>query len=279
MEAKAKTAMVCLSEGMTLTTNITQMSNFQYTDSNRFIEGTSFDDRIMLQQGIAGGNNGFIDGGSGFDTFYIQESSSDWNLVLNDAEEVSFLSSTRSTHNGSGSINNPAYELSIQIAEVERIVFNDKTIDLNTSTSNTNAGGGNEIEFNEIYGTKRADELIGTGSADYIWGSKGDDMIYGGAGDDLIVGGKGLDVLEGGSGEDWFGVNKKFGKGKNNFDVIVDFEVGTDVLMVEGSTKGLWIDNFEGDAVLVRGKKDIIAWVDGAGGQLDWGGSDGSLIL
>ena len=80
MEAKAITAMVCLSEGMTLTTNITQMSNFQYTDSNEFIEGTSFDDRIMLQQGIAGGNNGFIDGGSGFDTFYIQESSSDWNL-------------------------------------------------------------------------------------------------------------------------------------------------------------------------------------------------------
>ena len=231
----------------------------------------------MLQQGIAGGNNGFIDGGSGFDTFYIQESSSDWDIILNNANEVSFLSSTRSTHNGGGSILNPAYELSIQIADVERIVFNDKTIDLKTTASKPEVG--NESELNEIYGTKKADDLIGTGSADYIWGSNGDDMIYGGAGDDLIVGGKGFDVLEGGSGEDWFGVNKKLGKGKKNFDVIVDFEVGTDVLMVEGSTKGLWIDNFEGDAVLVRGKKDIIAWVEGAGGQLDWGGSDGSLIF
>ena len=64
-----------------------------------------------------------------------------------------------------------------------------------------------------------------------------------------------------------------------NFDVITDFEVGVDVLMVAGNTKGLWIDNYQGDAILVRGKKDVIAWIDDAGGQLEWGGSDGNLIM
>ena len=136
-----------------------------------------------------------------------------------------------------------------------------------------------EPEWNDIYGTKRHDELIGTNAADAISGGKGDDLIYGGGGDDLIIGGKGGDFLEGGTGEDWFATKKKFGKGKKNYDVITDFEVGEDVLMVMGKTKGLWIDNYKGDAVLVRGRKDIIAWIDGAGGQLEWGGSDGSLIM
>ena len=256
------------------------MANFQYSSSNKFIEGTSFDDRIMLQQGIAGGNNGFIDGGTRFDVFYIQESSSDWDLTINESNEVSFLSSTRRTHNGKGSILDPNYELSIQIVDVESIVFTDKTIDLKIPESiSKDLSDGNEVELNEIFGTKKDDVLIGISGADYLWGSKGDDDINGGDGDDLIVGGKGFDIIEGGLGEDWFGVNKKYGKGKNNIEVIVDFEVGTDVIMVEGSTKGLWIDNFEGDAILVKGKKDIIAWVEGAGGQLDWGGTDGNLIM
>ena len=46
-----------------------------------------------------------------------------------------------------------------------------------------------------------------------------------------------------------------------------------------GKTKGLWIDDYQGDAVLVRGKNDVIAWIIDAGGQLDWGGSDGNLIM
>ena len=134
-------------------------------------------------------------------------------------------------------------------------------------------------EWNDIYGTKRNDELIGTNAADAINGGKGDDFIYGDAGDDLIIGGKGIDFLEGGKGEDWFATEKKFGKGKKNYDVIADFVVGEDVLMVMGNTKGMWIDNYQGDAILVKGKKDIIAWIDNAGGQLEWGGSDGNLIM
>ncbi len=254
------------------------MSNFQYSSGNKFIEGTSFDDRIMLKQGIAGGNNGFIGGGGGFDVFYIQESSSDWDLILNDVNDVSFLSSTRSTHNGSGSWANPAYELSVQIANVERIVFNDKTIDLDVSKNNSGGGNSNEIVFNEIMGTKKRDVLTGTNGADYIYGNKGDDELIGGNGNDLIVGGKGFDYLEGGDGADHFGVSKKLGKGMKNWDLIADFEVGEDAIYIEGRSKGMWIDNYQGDAILVKGKKDVIAWVEGAGGQLDWS-SDGTWIM
>ena len=50
--------------------------------------------------------------------------------------------------------------------------------------------------------------------------------------------------------------------------------------MVEGSRKGRWIDNYQGDVVLVSGKNDVIAWIEGAGGQLNWGtGSDSDLIM
>ena len=58
-------------------------------------------------------------------------------------------------------------------------------------------------------------------------------------------------------------------------DVITDFEVGEDGLMVLEGTKGMQIANYEGDAIFVNGKNDVIAWVEGAGGKLVWGGANG----
>lgn len=135
-----------------------------------------------------------------------------------------------------------------------------------------------EFDFNEIFGGRKSDDLIGSVKADYLWGDKGNDSLYGNGGDDLLVGGKGIDYLEGGKGADHFGVSNKLGKGKKNYDVIVDFEVGEDAIYIDGSSKGMWIDNYQGDAILVRGKNDVIAWVEGAAGQLDWS-SDGAWIM
>ncbi|QNI50146.1 hypothetical protein SynRS9915_00424 [Synechococcus sp. RS9915] len=61
---------------------------------------------------------------------YITEPVEDWSVNARNADEVTTFSSTRQQHNGSGSINNPAYDLSIQVMNVEKIVFNDKTFDL-----------------------------------------------------------------------------------------------------------------------------------------------------
>ena len=233
--------------------------SFSYTET---IVGTNGDDLILWR----GGPDDLIDGMSGTDILSINASSTTFEVRTLDSG-VTYLTGIDTSY-----AENDGHDA--KLIGIEKIEFNDKTITIGKESAGTNEAG-----MTEIFGTKRSDTLIGTRSEDYIWGSKGDDIISGGAGDDLIVGGKGFDLLEGGSGEDWFGVSLKYGKGKKNFDVISDFEVGTDVLMVYGSTKGLWIDNFEGDAVLVRGKKDIIAWVDGAGGQLDWGGADGNLIM
>ena len=131
----------------------------------------------------------------------------------------------------------------------------------------------------EIIASSNNDRIDARKGDDYVFGNNGDDTLIGGSGDDLLVGSKGIDFLAGGSGEDWFGVSKKDGKGKNNMDIITDFEVGDDILMVAGTTKGMWIDNHKGDAVLVHGNNDVIAWIEGAGGKLDWGGSNGNLIM
>ena len=226
------------------------------------VTGTSGDD-LILWSGSSSSTD-FIDGGGGKDVISINDYSDNFTLKTQ-SSGLTYFNDNRVSYNQYGNA---------ILSNVEKIEFLDKTVTIGNSS-----GSDNEVEWNDIYGTRRADELTGTKSADYIDGGKGDDFIYGGAGDDLIVGGKGLDIIEGGEGEDWFATGKKLGRGKNNFDVITDFEVGVDVLMVMGNTKGLWIDNYEGDALLVRGRKDVIAWIDGAGGQLEWGGSDGNLIM
>lgn len=84
--------------------------------------------------------------------------------------------------------------------------------------------------------------------------------------------------MYGGSGKDDFGASKKLGKGKRNCDRIFDFEIGKDSIYVDGSTKGLWIDKYKGDAYLMLGKNDVIAVINNAGGKIDWS-DNGSFIV
>jgi Ca2+-binding RTX toxin-like protein len=130
----------------------------------------------------------------------------------------------------------------------------------------------------EIIASKNNDYINSRDGDDFVRGNDGDDILIGGNGDDLIVGGKGFDYLEGGKGADRFGVSKKLGKGKKNYDFIADFEAGKDAIFIYGSSKSMWIDNYQGDSILVRGKSDVIAWIEGTGGQLDWS-DDGTWIM
>ena len=189
---------------------------------------------------------------------------------------------TETTYYGSfGGNSSSVTDAVLDFGKGELVVTDIKGLDLNDfGDNNLDRFNSKYLKYDDtIIGSKNDDRIYSRDGDDYIWGGKGDDGLVGGSGDDFIVGGKGFDIVEGGSGKDTFGVSKKLGKGKKNWDGIIDFEVGKDMIYVDGSTKGLWINNYEGDAVLMRGKKgDIIAWVENAGGQLDWS-ADGSFIM
>lgn len=70
------------------------------------------------------------------------------------------------------------------------------------------------------------------GGNDTLNGGAGNDMIYGQGGNDTITGGAGDDVLHGGTGADRF----VYLAGEDNgHDQILDFEVGLDQVLVQGS--------------------------------------------
>jgi Ca2+-binding RTX toxin-like protein len=61
-------------------------------------------------------------------------------------------------------------------------------------------------------------------------GGDGNDILLGGKGDDLLTGGLGSDVLTGGAGNDKFLLAINSGT-----DIITDFEVGKDLLVLGGN--------------------------------------------
>ena len=81
-----------------------------------------------------------------------------------------------------------------------------------------------------------------------ITGSTGTDIITGGSGDDTITGGLGADTMTGGAGADRFVINTGQsigtigGSGNSGtitgYDVITDFETGTDTLDLQGTPVG-----------------------------------------
>ncbi|RCJ37760.1 hypothetical protein A6769_12780 [Nostoc punctiforme NIES-2108] len=112
-----------------------------------------------------------------------------------------------------------------------------------------------------IYGTIRKDNLTGTNGADKLYASLGDDKLsgkkgndnldagqgndsldggdgndtlYGGKGNDTLYGGSGNDVLVGGEGNDTFTFKRSDTFFKKDFDVIQDFQVGVDKLVLNG---------------------------------------------
>ena len=112
-----------------------------------------------------------------------------------------------------------------------------------------------------IYGTIRKDNLTGSNGADKLYaslgndklfgnrgndvldagqgndslnGGDGNDTLYGGLGNDLLNGGSGNDVLVGGDGNDTFTFKRTDTLLKNDFDVIQDFQVGVDKLVLDG---------------------------------------------
>ena len=109
-----------------------------------------------------------------------------------------------------------------------------------------------------IYGNRGADVVYGNRANDTLFGGRGDDALSGGLGDDWLFGNRGDDTLAGGAGADRF----HFAVASGGHDVVTDFAVGVDQLVVSGSgaasvadflTMASLADNGDGDAVLRLG--------------------------
>jgi Ca2+-binding RTX toxin-like protein len=82
------------------------------------------------------------------------------------------------------------------------------------------------MDGNDILGKSAGNDLLlGGAGHDTLKGGAGADTLDGGADDDLLIGGAGNDVLTGGTGHDTFVFARHSG-----FDVITDFEAGTDLI-------------------------------------------------
>lgn len=146
-----------------------------------------------------------------------------------------------------------------------------------------------------LTGTTESDEIIGGLGNDRIRSGAGRDSVFGGAGDDVLLGGNGADRLYGGDGTDrlYAGYGKDFlaggdgndrlfgrvgndvlvgGEGRDRFfflekdgpeshDTILDFEIGSDQLVmrgitvtdVEATTEGALVHFNSGATVLLEG--------------------------
>lgn len=95
------------------------------------------------------------------------------------------------------------------------------------------ATGGDGTDI--VQGNGGDDNLQGAAGNDFVFGNDGDDIVRGDEGDDVVVGGKGSDVLLSGSGTD---VYEFFADQviEGEFDLIRDFELGADSIVVVGST-------------------------------------------
>ena len=103
-----------------------------------------------------------------------------------------------------------------------------------------------------LYGQGGDDTLNGDNDNDILKGGAGDDTLNGDNDDDTLYGGSGIDILYGGSGDDKFELDiaraiDGDAVGKNNTDIIADFDDGDRILISREDFNDLGIDI---DAVL-----------------------------
>lgn len=115
-----------------------------------------------------------LDGGTGFDTLVIQNTTATINLSRTDDQ----------------SLND------------ETLVFGFEAVDARQAVQGVTITG-NDAR-NAIQGGSGNDVFDGGGGNDDLIGNLGNDFLFGGSGTDLLIGGEGNDTLEGGAGADVF---------------------------------------------------------------------------
>ncbi|MDR4307772.1 hypothetical protein IHQ68_14200 [Chelatococcus sambhunathii] len=117
-------------------------------------------------------------------------------------------------------------------------------------------------------GAAKGDDFASLGGSDYLEGRGGKDDLDGGAGKDVLSGGDGNDTLTGGLGDDRFRFDADLGK--NNVDVITDFQIKGDTLALDHNVfRGLGTGGLDKDAFFVgdeaHDRSDRIIYNDKSG--------------
>ena len=104
--------------------------------------------------------------------------------------------------------------------------------------------------------------IFGGDATDQLFGGNGNDVLQGGASSDFLTGGKGNDILSGnvsGTPTPDGGFDAFFFSGKFGDDIITDYEIGYDQIVLEGFHKK--------DVTIVEGATDVTIVVDYKGSQ------------
>lgn len=112
-------------------------------------------------------------------------------------------------------------------------------------------------------GGRGRDDLTGGAGRDTLIGGRGNDKLFGGDGRDDLDGGRGRDVLSGGNGRDTLeggrgGDSFVFIQGETGFDIIEDFGLGNDEIVLVGfgdSAELRLRDDDDDTTLLVNGDK------------------------
>ncbi len=190
------------------------------------IVGSAYDDTIGGDEGanvLSGGEgDNWIAGGGGDDTIYAGSG--------NDTIDGGDGDDTVVVHGGENVIDGGAGTDWLDFTEAEGSV----SVDAAAGTVTGADGLVSQIAgFENVIGGESADRIVGGDSGGWLTGLDGDDVIVGGAGADTLTSGEGDDTLTGGAGADTFVLD---GSG---IVTITDFDASEDVIMVDGSARGM----------------------------------------
>jgi len=122
------------------------------------------------------------------------------------------------------STKNTSLRFTVTVSDGQHTTSKTLTVDLLHSPPTETNGD------DRLMGSAKADRFNALGGNDFINGAAGDDLINGATGNDTIVGGAGHDTLIGGGGHDRFMFDTAFGR--DNSDVVRDFQSGVDKLVI-----------------------------------------------
>jgi Ca2+-binding RTX toxin-like protein len=126
------------------------------------------------------------------------------------------------------------------------------TVDLVAGTASDGISTDLVRGFEQLIGSRFADDLRGSKSGDSLVAGDGDDRVDGSAGNDVLWGGRGNDDLTGGSGNDTFEFNVGDGS-----DLIRDFAAG-DAIAIYGYTALQSLTQAGSDVMLALSQSDHI---------------------